>query len=587
MSAQCDTTRICDTSPPANIGFPELVSQPTPALASEPSSPTSPGPAEPSPSPVLAPPPLDSSNPSAAPPTAQNSPTRPPFQSAPEPAPAPLESSNPSAYGQLPPPDPTGPPVHRSAVGIAAGSAAAAASLLVLALGLCLVLRKRRAGRGGRAAAGSIPVISSGSSEKDPSVNVYPPKSPVAPRGPLKQQSIELSPPLTSSGSSAAHLAISRESFKSHHPRPHGEPRGQAVPGGEIHFRGEFAYGELAATTNGFAVSNLIGCGGFGDVYMGTVDGAAVAIKRLRVGSQQGDREFQAEVQIISRVHHRNLVSLVGYCVGDSGQSLLVYEFMPNMTLEYHLHGGVQTILDWPARWKIAVGAAKGLAYLHEDCHPRIIHRDIKASNILLDHDFNPKVSDFGMAKFMPGGHTHISTRIVGTIGYLAPEYASSGRLTEKSDVFSYGVVLLELITGMNAAISVHSDTDDTLVDWARPLLTRAIEHSSYDELVDPLLASFDTHRMARLVRCAAAAVRSAARRRPRMSQIVRYLEGDTSAEEIDACDDNRFSGESGSSHGDTTVQFHPVRYNEIRKGREERSACGTNVRAFTHRSQI
>ncbi|CAN6174028.1 unnamed protein product, partial [Urochloa humidicola] len=269
-----------------------------------------------------------------------------------------------------------------------------------------------------------------------------------------------------------------------------------------------------------------------GDVYAGTVDGGtAVAVKRLREGSQQGDREFQAELQIISRVHHRNLVSLVGYCIADGDQRLLVYEFVPNMTLHDHLHGRVKTLLDWPTRWKIAVGSAKGLAYLHEDCHPRIIHRDIKAANILLDADFNPKVSDFGMAKFIPRGDTHIATRIVGTIGYLAPEYASSGRLTEKSDVFSYGVVLLEIITGMSATRSSVLDTEEaTLVGWARPLLTQALELGDYDELVDPsLLANFDTVQMERLVRCAAAAVSTSALRRPRMSQIVRHLEGDAS----------------------------------------------------------
>ncbi|CAN6204213.1 unnamed protein product [Urochloa humidicola] len=413
--------------------------------------------------------------------------------------------------------------------------------------------------------------------------NIYPPIiSPAAtePRQPQKLHSIvDLTPPPTASSwdaSSTAPVASAstESSFKSQKPEGpelHNDRLpvpGAGAGGGEVLFRGELTYQELAAATNGFSESNLVGRGGFGDVYGGTVDGGvAVAVKRLRAGSQQGDPEFQAELRIISRVHHRNLVSLVGYCVADGGQRLLVYEFVPNKTLHHHLHGGVKTLLDWPTRWKIAVGSAKGLAYLHEDCHPRIIHRDIKAANILLDADFNPKVSDFGMAKFIPREDTHIATRIVGTIGYLAPEYASSGRLTEKSDVFSYGVVLLEIITGMNVTRS--SDTENTLVGWARPLLTQALELGDYDELVDPLLATFDTVQVERLVRCAEAAVSTSARRRPRMSQIVRHLEGDASAEEIRACGVQSF-GESGSAYGDTSTPFHHVGYDEMKTSRRE-----------------
>ncbi|WVZ64628.1 hypothetical protein U9M48_014122 [Paspalum notatum var. saurae] len=455
--------------------------------------------------------------------------------------------------------------------------------MLVLAVWLVVALRKRRAAvRGGdralEAAVTTTPVVGSGGLSQSQPPNskkiIYAPKPPPpgGPPAPQNQHSLELTPPATTATTAAASSSDYLSSAAASGGSSNSKSQPVSLPVGEVLFRGAFEYGELAAATNGFADSNLLGRGGFGDVYVGTVDGTLVAVKRLRAGSQQGDPEFQAELQIISRVHHRNLVSLVGYCVADAGQRLLVYEFVPNLTLHHHLHGEVEGVLDWPIRWKIAFGAAKGLAYLHEDCHPRIIHRDIKAANILLDHDFNPKVSDFGMAKFMPRENTHIATKIVGTIGYLAPEYASSGKLTEKSDVFSFGVVLLELITGMNASMPSDPDMEDTLVGWARPLLTRALELGDYDELVDPLLPGYDADQMARLVRCAAAAVSTSARRRPRMSQIVRHLAGDASAEEIDACGVQSSMGDqTGSVDGaDTSLGFRPMRYNEIRMSRRQ-----------------
>ncbi|XP_028555722.1 putative proline-rich receptor-like protein kinase PERK6 [Dendrobium catenatum] len=299
--------------------------------------------------------------------------------------------------------------------------------------------------------------------------------------------------------------------------------------------KSSFSYEELAAATNGFSEENILGQGGFGYVHKGILpNGQEVAVKQLKAGSGQGEREFQAEVEIISRVHHRHLVSLVGYCIVGS-QRLLVYEFVPNKTLEFHLHGKDQPTMDWPTRMRIALGSAKGLAYLHEDCHPRIIHRDIKASNILLDYRFEAKVADFGLAKLSSDNYTHISTRVMGTFGYLAPEYASSGKLSEKSDVFSFGVMLLELITGKRP---VHSNPmEDSLVDWARPLLTQALTDENYEELevlVDPRLeGNYSKMEMARMVTCAATSVRHSAKMRPKMSQIVRALEGDSSLEDL------------------------------------------------------
>ncbi|KAM1389696.1 hypothetical protein ACFX2I_017647 [Malus domestica] len=295
-----------------------------------------------------------------------------------------------------------------------------------------------------------------------------------------------------------------------------------------------FTYEELALATEGFSDSNLLGQGGFGYVHKGVLpNGKEVAVKQLRAGSEQGEREFQTEVEIISRVHHRHLVSLVGYCMTGS-ERLLVYEFVPNNTMAFHLHGKGRPTMDWSTRLKIALGSAKGLAYLHEDCHPKIIHRDIKSANILLDFKFEAKVADFGLAKFSSDVNTHISTRVMGTFGYLAPEYASSGRLTDKSDVYSFGVMLLELITGRRPVDASQTYKAGSFVDWARPVLTRALEERNFDELVDPKLQnSYDPNEMARMVAFAAACVRHSALHRPRMSQVVRALEGDVSLSDL------------------------------------------------------
>ncbi|TKY74587.1 Proline-rich receptor protein kinase PERK5 [Spatholobus suberectus] len=292
---------------------------------------------------------------------------------------------------------------------------------------------------------------------------------------------------------------------------------------------GIFTYDELLVATSRFSESNLLGEGGFGYVYKGVLAcGKEIAVKQLKSGSQQGEREFQAEVETISRVHHKHLVELVGYCVTRT-ERLLVYEFVPNDTLEFHLHGEGKTLLEWATRVKIALGSAKGLAYLHEDCNPAIIHRDIKASNILLDFKFEPRVSDFGLAKIFPNTDScisHLTTRVVGTFGYLAPEYASSGKLTDKLDVYSYGVMLLELITG-RPPIIVAESRNESLIDWARPLLAQALQDGDFDNLVDPRLQkNYEADEMVRMITCAAASVRHSARLRPRMSQIVGALEG-------------------------------------------------------------
>ncbi|CAM6113617.1 unnamed protein product [Calypogeia fissa] len=287
-----------------------------------------------------------------------------------------------------------------------------------------------------------------------------------------------------------------------------------------------FTYNELKDATSGFSPSNLLGEGGFGQVYKGTIDGNLVAVKMLKIWSKQGETQFRAEVDIISRVHHRHLVSLVGYCISDNHR-LLVYKFVPNGTLEEALHGEGKPCMNWATRMKIALGTARGLAYLHGDCIPRIIHRDIKGSNILLDEQFEAQVADFGLAKLADATQTHLTTRVMGTFGYVAPEYAMSGKLTDKSDVYSFGVVLLELITGKRPVDStlLSVEGDSSLVEWARPLLTRALETRDVSAVVDPnLKGMYDDEEMFRMVEVAATCVRHSSPKRPKMVEALRGL---------------------------------------------------------------
>ncbi|CAI0386020.1 unnamed protein product [Linum tenue] len=308
-----------------------------------------------------------------------------------------------------------------------------------------------------------------------------------------------------------------------------------------------FSYEEVMEMTRGFSRENIIGEGGFGCVFKGwQPDGKMVAVKQLKAGSGQGDREFKAEVEIISRVHHRHLVSLVGYSMSDA-QRLLIYEFLPNNTLEYHLHAAKGPGLDWSQRLKIAIGAAKGLAYLHEDCNPKIIHRDIKSANILLGSDFEAQVADFGLARLNDTTQTHVSTRVMGTFGYLAPEYAQSGKLTDRSDVYSFGVVLLELITGRKPI-----DSSRPLGGQARPHLMHAMETGDLGELVDPRLEKrYVEAEMMRMIETAAACIRHSAPKRPRMMQVVRALDSDETGDLT-----------NGMKYGQSTM-YNSGQYNE------------------------
>ncbi|KAG7590021.1 Protein kinase domain [Arabidopsis suecica] len=224
-----------------------------------------------------------------------------------------------------------------------------------------------------------------------------------------------------------------------------------AEDGGDGGDRGIFfSLQELEAATDFFSEKNRLGTGGFGPVYKGSMpNGEEIAVKKLSVDSRQGSREFTNEVKLLLRIQHKNLVSLLGCCF-HGPEKMLVYEYLPNRSLDYFLFDKIKPgSLDWHHRWRIIIGVARGLLYLHEEAPIRIIHRDIKASNILLDNDLNPKISDFGLARLFPGDGTHTNTfRISGTFGYMAPEYALHGLLSVKSDVFSYGVLVLEIVSG-------------------------------------------------------------------------------------------------------------------------------------------
>ncbi|KAE8686889.1 Serine/threonine-protein kinase PBS1 [Hibiscus syriacus] len=259
-------------------------------------------------------------------------------------------------------------------------------------------------------------------------------------------------------------------------------------PGGQIAAQ-IFTFRELAAATKNFRPESFLGEGGFGHVYKGRLEstGQVVAVKQLDRNGLQGNREFLVEVLMLSLLHHPNLVNLIGYCA-DGDQRLLVYEFMPLGSLEDHLLDLPleKEPLDWNTRMKIAAGAAKGLEYLHDKANPPVIYRDFKSSNILLDEGFQPKLSDFGLAKLGPtGDKSHVSTRVMGTYGYCAPEYAMTGQLTVKSDVYSFGVVFLELITGRRAIDSTRPHGEQNLVTWARPLFN---DRRKFSKLADPRL---------------------------------------------------------------------------------------------------
>ncbi|KAK6156439.1 hypothetical protein DH2020_010687 [Rehmannia glutinosa] len=284
-----------------------------------------------------------------------------------------------------------------------------------------------------------------------------------------------------------------------------------------------FSYDELKKCTNNFSESNQIGSGGYGKVYRGLLlDGQVVAVKRAEQGSMQGGLEFKTEIELLSRVHHKNLVGLVGFCF-EQGEQMLVYEFMANGTLRESLSGKSGIQLDWKRRIRIALGSARGLSYLHELAHPPIIHRDVKSTNILLDENLTAKVADFGLSKLVSDiSKGHVSTQVKGTLGYLDPEYYMTQQLTEKSDVYSFGVVMLEMITGRQPI-----EKGKYIVREVRIAMDKNDEtHYGLREKMDPVIKNTaDLIGFPRFLELAMQCVEESASDRPTMSEIVKSLE--------------------------------------------------------------
>ncbi|XP_064956639.1 G-type lectin S-receptor-like serine/threonine-protein kinase At1g11330 [Musa acuminata AAA Group] len=282
----------------------------------------------------------------------------------------------------------------------------------------------------------------------------------------------------------------------------------------------------ILAATGIFSNENKLGEGGYGPVYKGKLhDGQEIAVKRLSKKSGQGSREFKNEVELISKLQHRNLVRLLGCCVhGD--EKLLIYEFMPNKSLDAFLFDASKSrLLDWTKRFNIIEGIARGLLYLHRDCRLKIMHRDLKASNVLLDQNFNPKISDFGMARILHDDQILARTdRVVGTIGYMSPEYAMEGQISEKSDVFSFGVLLLEVVSGKRNNYFLDEDLALNLLGYAWTLW----KENRVVELIDPSLGdSWSQEEVMRCIKLGLLCVQELPVDRPTMSVVVAVLNGD------------------------------------------------------------
>ncbi|XP_010262824.1 PREDICTED: putative serine/threonine-protein kinase [Nelumbo nucifera] len=286
-----------------------------------------------------------------------------------------------------------------------------------------------------------------------------------------------------------------------------------------------FSYKSLLSATGSFHPSNRVGGGGFGIVYKGVLrDGTQVAVKSLSAESKQGIREFLTEIDMISNVKHPNLVQLIGCCIEGTNR-MLVYVYMENNSLAHILLGSKSkhVLLDWPTRAAICVGTAHGLAFLHEEAKPHIVHRDIKASNILLDKNFQPKIGDFGLAKLFPDNITHLSTQVAGTEGYLAPEYALLGQLTKKADIYSFGVLILEIVSGRSNSKAAFGEDLKVLVEWTWKLK----EEGRLLDIVDPELLEYPEDEVARYIKVALFCTQAPPQQRPSMKRVLEMLSGE------------------------------------------------------------
>ncbi|CAJ1978437.1 unnamed protein product [Sphenostylis stenocarpa] len=292
-----------------------------------------------------------------------------------------------------------------------------------------------------------------------------------------------------------------------------------------------FTFKELKVASDNFSPANKIGQGGFGSVYKGLLkDGKLAAIKVLSAESSQGVREFMTEINVISEIEHENLVKLYGCCV-EGNNRILVYNYLENNSLAQTLLGSGHSniVFDWKTRSRICIGIARGLSYLHEEVRPHIVHRDIKASNILLDKNLTPKISDFGLAKLIPSYMTHVSTRVAGTIGYLAPEYAIRGHLTRKADIYSFGVLLVEIVSG-------RCHTNTRLPRGEQYLLETTWELYKQRELVGlvdiSLEGHFDAEEACKFLKVGLLCTQDTSKLRPPMSSVVKMLTGEMDIDE-------------------------------------------------------
>ncbi|KAK2458174.1 hypothetical protein P8452_04852 [Trifolium repens] len=285
---------------------------------------------------------------------------------------------------------------------------------------------------------------------------------------------------------------------------------------------------ELLRATNNFHQDNKIGEGGFGSVYWGqTSKGVEIAVKRLKTMTAKAEMEFAVEVEVLGRVRHRNLLGLRGFYAGGE-ERLIVYDYMPNHSLLTHLHGQLASdcLLDWSRRMSIIIGAAEGLAYLHHEANPHIIHRDIKASNVLLDTEFQAKVADFGFAKLIPAGVSHLTTRVKGTLGYLAPEYAMWGKVSESCDVYSFGILLLEIISAKKPIEKLPGGIKRDIVQWVTPYVQKGV----FKHIADPKLkGNFDLEQLKSVIMLALKCTDGSPDKRPSMEEVVEWLRGGVS----------------------------------------------------------
>uniref|UniRef100_A0A0D3F3P7 non-specific serine/threonine protein kinase n=1 Tax=Oryza barthii TaxID=65489 RepID=A0A0D3F3P7_9ORYZ len=294
-----------------------------------------------------------------------------------------------------------------------------------------------------------------------------------------------------------------------------------------------FAWRELQIATDNFSERNVLGQGGFGKVYKGVLpDGTKIAVKRLTdYESPGGEAAFLREVELISVAVHRNLLKLIGFCTTQT-ERLLVYPFMQNLSVAYRLRDFKpgEPVLNWPERKRVAIGTARGLEYLHEHCNPKIIHRDVKAANVLLDEDFEPVVGDFGLAKLVDVQKTSVTTQVRGTMGHIAPEYLSTGKSSERTDVFGYGIMLLELVTGQRAIdfSRLEEEDDVLLLDHVKKLQREGQLGSIVDRNLNQ---NYDDEEVEMMIQIALLCTQSSPEDRPSMSEVVRMLEGEGLAE--------------------------------------------------------